>query len=94
MKTNSLTISDFELWTGFDMIFDFYRLKSADELAFNEIGKQRLKQYDLICKQLKKSNDLKLVLWAEIFWKTMNGQPSDHFKIDLKNNKIDNLSVK
>jgi len=94
LKTNSLTISDFELWTGFDMIFDFYRLKSADELAFNEIGKQRLKQYDLICKQLKKSNDLKLVLWAEIFWKTMNGQPSDHFKIDLKNNKIDNLSVK
>ncbi|WET02604.1 metallophosphoesterase [Flavobacterium sp. YJ01] len=94
LKANSLTISDFELWNGFDMIFDFYRLKSADELAFKEIGKQRLKQYDLICKQLKKSNDPQLVLWAEIFWKTMNGQPSDHFKIDLKNNKIDNLSVK
>lgn len=94
LKTNSLTISDFESWTGFDMIFDFYRLKSADELAFQEIGNQRLKQYDLICRQLKKSNDPKLVLWAEIFWKTMNGKPSDHFKIDLKNNKIDNLSVK
>ncbi len=94
LKTNSLTISDFESWTGFDMIFDFYRLKSADELAFSEIGKQRLKQYELICKQLKKSNDPKLILWAEIFWKTMNGEPSDHFKIDLKNNKIDNLSVK
>jgi len=94
LKANSLTISDFELWNGFDMIFDFYRLKSADELAFKEIGKQRLKQYDLICKQLKKSNDPQLVLWAEIFWKTMNGAPSDHFKIDLKNNKIDNLSVK
>jgi hypothetical protein len=76
------------------MIFDFYRLKSADELAYSEIGKKRLKQYELVCSQLKKSNDPKLILWAEIFLKTMNGEPSDHFKIDLKNNKIDNLSVK
>jgi len=43
---------------------------------------------------LKKSNDPKLILWAEIVAKTMNGDPSDHFMIDLKNNKIDNLSVK
>jgi 3',5'-cyclic AMP phosphodiesterase CpdA len=94
LKSNSFTISDFESWAGFDMIFDFYRLKSADELAFSKIGKKRLKQYELICSQLKKSNDPKLVLWAAIFLKTMNGEPSDHFKIDLKNNKIDNLSVK
>lgn len=94
LKENSLTLSDFETWKGFDMIFDFYRLKSADELAFSEIGKNRLKQYELICRQLKKSNNPKLVLWAEIFLKTMNGEPSDHFKIDLKNNIIDNLSVK
>ena len=94
LKSNSLTVSDFKSWTGFDMIFDFYRLKSADELAYSEIGKKRLKQYELVCSQLKKSNDPKLILWAEIFLKTMNGEPSDHFKIDLKNNKIDNLSVK
>jgi 3',5'-cyclic AMP phosphodiesterase CpdA len=94
LKENSLTLSDFESWIGFDMIFDFYRLKSADELAIPEIGSKRLKQYDLICRQLKKSNDSKLVLWATIFLKTMNGEPSDHFKINLKKNKIDNLSVK
>ncbi|MRX40988.1 metallophosphoesterase [Flavobacterium sp. LC2016-23] len=94
LKSNSLVLSDFESWTCFDMIFDFYRLKNADELAISEIGNQRLKQYDLVCRQLKKSNDPKLVLWAAIFLKTMNGEPSDHFKIDLKNNKIDNLSVK
>lgn len=94
LKSNSFAISDFESWTGFDMIFDFYRLKSADELAFSKNGKKRLKQYELICSQLKKSNDPKLVLWAVIFLKNMNGEPSDHFKIDLKNNKIDNLSVK
>lgn len=94
LKSNSFTISDFESWTGFDMIFDFYRLKSADELAFSKIGKKRLKQYELICSQLKKTNNTKLVLWGVIFLKTMNGEPSDNFKIDLKNNKIDNLSVK
>ncbi|QSB29155.1 metallophosphoesterase [Flavobacterium sp. CLA17] len=94
LKSNSLALADFESWTGFDMIFDFYRLKNADELAISEIGNQRLKQYDLVCRQLKKSNDPKLVLWAVIFLKTRNGEPSDHFKIDLINNKIDNLSVK
>ena len=94
LKLNSLDVSDFESWTGFDMIFDFYRLKSADELAFSEIGNKRLRQYELVCSQLNKSNDPKLVLWAQIVLKTMNGEPSDHFKIDLKNNKIDNLSVK
>jgi hypothetical protein len=94
LQSNSLAISDFESWTGFDMIFVFYRLKNADELAIPEIGNKRLKQYELVCRQLKKSNDPKLILWAQIFLKTMNGEPSDHFKIDLKNNKIDNLSVK
>lgn len=94
LQSNSLTISDFESWTGFDMIFDFYRLKNADELAISEIGNKKLKQYELVCRQLKRSNEPKLILWAEIFLKTMNGEPSDHFKIDLKNNKIDNLSVK
>lgn len=94
LKENSLTLSDFESWNGFDMIFDFYRLKSADELAFSKIGKERLKQYEIICRQLKKADDPKLILWAEIFHKTMNGEPSDHFKIDLKNGKIHNLSVK
>ncbi|MBF4485826.1 metallophosphoesterase [Flavobacterium sp. CSZ] len=94
LKANALGVCDFELWSGFDMILDFYRLRSAGELAVPEIGKNRLKQYELVCTALKKSNDPKLILWAEIFCKTMNGEPSDHFRIDLKNNKIDRLSVK
>lgn len=94
LKANSLTIKDFESWKGFDMIVDFYRLKNADELAVPEIGKSRLKQYELVCKELKKSKNEKWILWSGIFLKTMNSQPSDHFKIDLKNSKIDKLSVK
>ncbi|MEO8532436.1 MAG: metallophosphoesterase [Flavobacterium sp.] len=94
LKANSLTIQDFESWTGFDMIFDFYRLKSADELAIPEIGFKRLKQYELVCKQLEKSKDKNWVLWAAIFLKTSKGQPADHFKINLKSSKIERISVK
>lgn len=92
ITTNSLTQEDFESWTGFDMIFDFYRLKNADELAIPEIGLKRLKQYKIVCEQLEKSNDEKLVLWAKIFLKTMNGKPSNHFKINLKTNQIERIN--
>jgi hypothetical protein len=91
-KANFFTPKDFENWTGFDMIFDFYRLKNADELAKPEIGLKRLKQYQIVCEQLKKSGQEKWVLWAKIFLKTMNGKPSNHFKIDLKTNQIERIN--
>ena len=89
---NNLTAQNFESWTGFDMIFDFYRLKNADELAISKIGINRLKQYQMVCEQLEKSNDNKLVLWSKIFLKTRNGKPSDHFKINLKTSRIDRIN--
>lgn len=92
LSSNQLTIQDFESWTGFDMIFDFYRLKNADELAKPEIGANRLKQYQMVCGQLEKSSNEKLVLWAKIVQKMINGQPSNHFKINLINNKIDRVN--
>ncbi|GGF05604.1 metallophosphoesterase family protein [Flavobacterium limi] len=92
IASNSLTKNDFESWTGFDMIFDFYRLKNADELANPEIGSNKLKQYQIVCEQLQKSDNEKLVLWAKIFLKTMNSRPSDHFKISLKRNKIERIN--
>ncbi|WP_281226651.1 metallophosphoesterase family protein [Flavobacterium aquiphilum] len=91
LKINNLTLNDFESWTGSDMIFDFYRLKNADELAIPEIGNNRLKQYQLVCEQLAKSSDEKMVLWSKIVSKTMNGNPSNHFKINLNTNKISKI---
>ena len=92
LSSNNLTIQDFESWTGFDMIFDFYRLKNADELAIPEIGIKRLKQYQMVCEQLEKSGNAQLVLWSKIVQKTMNGQPSNHFKINLKTNQIERIN--
>ena len=92
LLSNNLTIQDFDSWTGFDMLFDFYRLKNADELAIPEIGINRLKQYQMVCEQLEKSGNERFVLWSKIVLKTMNGQPSNHFKINLKTNQIDRIN--
>ena len=92
LKSNGLTREDLNSWTGFDMIFDFYRLKNADELAIPEIGRGRLKQYEIVCKALEKSDNDQFVLWAKIFLKTIKGEPADHFRIDLKTNKIDRIN--
>ncbi|MEN2412242.1 metallophosphoesterase family protein [Flavobacterium mesophilum] len=91
LKEYNLTEKDFELWKGYDMIFDFYRLKNADELAIPEIGFSRLKQYQLVCQELQKSSDEKWVLWGKIFLKTMNSQPSNHFKINLKTSTMERV---
>ncbi|WPO77856.1 metallophosphoesterase [Flavobacterium sp. KACC 22761] len=91
LKEHHLAEEDFKTWKGYDMIFDFYRLKNADELALPEIGASRLKQYQLVCQELEKSSDAKLVLWGNIFLKTMNSQPSNHFKINLKTNTIERI---
>ncbi len=92
LLANNLTIQDFESWTGYDMIFDYYRLRSADELAVPEIGTKRLKQYQMVCDVLGKVSDAKLVLWSKIFYKATKGQPSNHFKINLKTNQIERIA--
>ena len=92
LKSANLSTDEFKTWTGFDMIYDFYRLRSADELAFTDIGDVRLKQYEVICKQLKESENSAYRLWANIFEKSINGKPSDHFKIDLKQGTIESIT--
>lgn len=37
------TLEGFEDWTGFDMLYDLYRLRSADALAFDDMGEERIK---------------------------------------------------
>ncbi|MDO5970738.1 metallophosphoesterase [Flavivirga aquimarina] len=85
-------LNDFENWTGFDMVFDFYRLRSADELAIADIGLKRLEQYQFVCDQLAKSGDETFALWQSILMKTVNGYPSNHFKINLKTGSIERIN--
>lgn len=88
LNKQNLKLSSFKNWTGLDMINDFYKLRSADKLAFADIKKPRLKAYKELCNRLKKSNHKELKLWATIFLKTMEGEPANHFKIDLESYTI------
>lgn len=92
LADNNLTVDAFESWTGFDMIFDFFRLRNADELVMPDIGPDRLKQYQMVCEQLEKTGDKNFILWSKIVQKTMNGQPANHFKINLKTNTINRMN--
>lgn len=87
-----LNLKDFNLWTVSDMIFDYYRLRNADELAIPDIGAKRVKEYQIVCEQLERSTNNEFVLWANIFQKAISGQPSNHFKINLKTNHIDRIN--
>ena len=98
---NQPILTNFDNWNGFDMIFDFYRLRSADLLAFPYIGEQRLNQYNLIIKEVLENETFKnapantsarkLWLFMCIFKKFLNGQPADHFTIDLKTGDLKTL---
>ena len=99
-KKNGIQLAQFNEWSGFDLLFDLYRLRSADELAFKDIGAERLKQYGLIMNSLlnqesiqisddiTKKNILELM---KIFGKFLNGAPSDHFQLNLNTGKIHSL---
>ena len=91
LESEKFKISDFESWTGFDMTYDFYRLRGADELAIPVIGLNRLKQYSFVCDQLEKSGNNSFKLWAQIFQKASKGQPANHFIINLKESTIERL---
>lgn len=86
-------------WTGFDLIFDFYRLYSADELALKDIGEERIRQYKIIIDSYsnhykKQTNPTKLETsfyeFCSIFKSFLNGAPSDNFIINLNRNTIHN----
>lgn len=88
---DELTLEEFGEWTGFDMVYDYYRLRSADELALSDIGVRRLEQYILVCKYLENTGNPSFGLWAKIFRKASTGQPSNYFKINLKSSSIQRM---
>lgn len=85
----NLALEPLNTWTGLDMIYDFYKIRNADELAFSDIDKNRFEAYRIVCRQLITSKHENLKLWGSIFLKMCNGEPSDHFKIYLKSGKIE-----
>lgn len=94
---NKLKKQDFN-WTGYDFLVDFYRFRSADELALVDVGEKRAKAYKVLSqaffdnhkddtsKEKPLQNQLRLFLI--IFNKFMHEVPADHFSVDLKSGEI------
>ena len=100
----SLPMEEFREWTGFDLVYDFYRLRNADRLAIKDIGTERIKQYQLFFDALLSAADNgipgdRAILdgmldFAEIFHMFLNGAPADHFKVDLNSGVLEDLKNK
>ncbi|RXG11559.1 calcineurin-like phosphoesterase family protein [Leeuwenhoekiella aestuarii] len=98
-ELNSHSLEMLSKIDGMDLIFDFYRIRSADKLAFLAIGTQRLQLYDLLIdtwldsESVPSSSELEreLILFFKIFKKLQSGEPAIHFKIDYTSGKLDSL---
>ncbi|MBF4484956.1 metallophosphoesterase [Flavobacterium sp. CSZ] len=101
LAQNNLKKQDFN-WTGYDLLVDFYRFRSADELALVDVGIARAKQYKVLSqlffenhkedasKEKLLQNQMRLFLI--IFNKFMHEVAADHFSVDLKSGKIKSLN--
>ena len=82
---------------GFDeLLLDLYKFQSADELARRDIPKQRLKQYAVLCREFEQLETgdafaLQLKGLFRILSKISDGDPSDHFEVDLQKGEVRKL---
>lgn len=93
LKEKRIIAENFRKWNFEDLLFDLYKFQSADELAKKDVPKDRLQQYQKLEKlfQENQSKDpfiLKLKSVFKILSLLSNGDPADHFQIDLKKQKI------
>ncbi len=88
MHGTGLTKTDFDNWKGEDMILDFYRFRSADQLALEDIDDFKIKAYEFISSLLDKNNKNKnlrsLRRFMSIFQKQMHGEESMDFTVILE----------
>lgn len=94
---NNVKKEDFN-WNGYDFLVDFYRFRSADELALADVGEARARQYKLLSQlyfenykdhnAIEKPLQKQLRLFLIIFNKFMREIPADHFTVNLKSGVI------
>lgn len=96
-----LAAEDFASWNGFDLAVDFYRLRNAGGLALQDISPQRLAQYQLLTRLLaakaetEQGNDSFARQFGDLFQLLQafrHGDSDMHFRLDLSNGSISDLS--
>ena len=94
LAQNKLTNEDFN-WTGNDLLIDFYRFRSADELAFADVSERRTAAYKVLAKLFLDTKDdvskplqKQMKLFFSILEKFMHEVPADHFTVNLHTGEI------
>jgi len=96
LKERNIKKIEFRNWTFDDLLLDLYKFQSADELAKKDISDERLQQYQTL-EDLFQSNQsqdafiIKLKSVFKILSLLSNGDPSDHFEIDLQKQSLTRL---
>ncbi|MBN3036272.1 MAG: metallophosphoesterase [Bacteroidales bacterium] len=98
LQEHGIQSEAFREWNGMDLVYDLYRLRSADRLALEDIGTARLHQYNLIMNLFLNGQpagnttetDLlgSFKKFASIFVKFLNGAPANHFIIDTRSGEV------
>lgn len=96
LKEKKIVSETFKKWPVDDLLLDLYKFQSADELAKKDIPKERLEQYQILeqlYQEIQSQDPLVIQLKSvfKILSLLSNGDPADHFEIDLKNQKIRRL---
>ncbi|WP_268223768.1 metallophosphoesterase family protein [Sinomicrobium oceani] len=88
LRKSGLRYRDFRKWDGRDLLYDFYKLRNADELAFADIPEKRIAQYNYLAEHYRKlpyNSPLhsRLQLVFECLHHFLHGAPAAHFRIDM-----------
>lgn len=96
IKERGINSKTFSKWNFNDVLLDLYKFQSADELAKTDIPEERLRQYQALEKLFEEnqSQDFFIIQLKSVF-KILsllsNGDPADHFEIDLEKQEIRRL---
>ena len=101
-KNAGLKLNRFASWNGFDLALDFYRLRNAGQLALADISSERLAHYRLLSQSSALHQAAENSQQNVIFTKRLrqlltmldafqNGEPDNHFMLDLGSGKIQKL---
>ncbi len=96
LKEKGIDAKAFRRWNVEDLLLDLYKFQSADELAKNDIPKERRKQYRLLEEVYGNSRAedpfiIQLKSVFKILSQLSSGDPADHFEIDLEKQEIRRL---
>ncbi|UTX47214.1 metallophosphoesterase [Chryseobacterium sp. MA9] len=96
LKEKGIKSETFKKWSFDDLLLDLYKFQAADELAKRDIPTERLEQYKILEKlyqenQSKNSFVMQLKSVFKILSLLSDGDPANHFEIDLKRKEIRKL---